>query len=1057
MPLLVIFKFWKLVSIFWIFPLTFINAAFLLFYLVSIGLSLEITISIDILVIGLFLIVYSFFPNIRSIGLILIIAYFTTLLGVFLTLFFIVYAIIQHLIFSLNISLLIFGFTLFSSKYLKLPKRIIDLCLSWILIFNFSWLTFNTFYFFLGYIIFATSLALTVFGCSFFIFNRYKMRFSINKIFPYLTVAIGASLSITSLTSILFQASIGVLITIFTTVFIIFLYKIFIEYRYILWFLIPIPIISPILEWLLTLDIMYPTWTFALLTWPMLYLITFQILINIFKSSVKEDTAEIKNSIFKLYQDKIQLKWLNFACFLINSIFISLFLTIILPNIFMPILFTEITLVYQICDFLIIWPTFFLICMKYAKKSELNLKVKDIERYFNILSSFLYLFIPIAIGINIFLYLIFINSNMVISIYVLLLSINFVAFIEVSFMDRNIFHFLTNSARNKFTLGFWFIFCNTLSLFIYLFYSNLFFLVLTFSVLNLISLHFLSHLNISKEIISKLRLLLIYNSFIWSSFYIASLITAGLVLIFIQLRGFGYFSLLFQNSSLLLYILSIIFVKFEKNLKNRIEFILFIIFQVLLVINLFYIFALFSFINFISINLIIFIEVCLSFVSIKYFNIIIAQQKYPNFLVKIHSLLVLILYFEISIMIYGIVSVYLGIFESIMIALSLLFVLTLLDIYSIKKVKVGYTSLVHTISYFIISVCLLLVLHNLVLQYPFLFSLEIFIFIIMQFYTNYSFFKSLKLFFSDKKDVYNKAQIFIRRLLGIGFYATLCFSILQPLILQNFNIQLILLILSIVIHVLMIIDSVLFKFLGIITNYIKSISWALIMIFTSTYLIWVYSTYFRDLFFTVIPVIIIIQILEFAYLFNLLMFWKYVASNKKKIRSGLILISYLNFITWPLYFSSLDSFVDLNLVLASFIILFLVTLKDKVFNQKLRKSLRSFSFLIIGALLSIDLFLALLGISNFDLTLNVSSSLLIFVIFLTIIIKPFKKHSSFASMAFLFWLVIFILLFLIVFRVSSLGLGFTILGFGVLLYPFIFLLEELKRFINNIVEYLSKF
>ncbi|MFW9819529.1 MAG: hypothetical protein ACFFE5_07955 [Candidatus Thorarchaeota archaeon] len=1057
MPILMLFKFWKLVSIFWLFPMTVMNASFLLFYFTSIGLPLEITISIDILVIGLFLIVYSFFPNIRSIGLVLITAYSTTLLGIFLTLYFILYAVIDHIIFALNLSLLIFGFTLFSSKYLKLPKRIIDLCLSWILIINFSWLTFNTFYFFLGFIILALSLGLTVFGCSYFIFDRYKMRLRLNKIYPYLTLAIGTSLSFTSLASILFHAPIGVLITVFSTVFIIFLYKIFVEYRYILWFLIPIPIISPIIEWLLTLDLIYSNWIFTILPWPMLYLITFQILINIFKSSIKDDKGEIRNSIFKIFKDKTQLRWLNFTCFLINSVCISLFLTIILPNLFMSVIFTEIIFIYQILDFLIIWPFLFLICMKYVKMSELDIKLKDLLRNFSILSCFLYLFIAIAIGMNFFLYFVFINLNLVITIYLVLLSLTIVLFIEVAFIDRSIYHFLTDSTRNRFTLWTWFIFCNTFSLFIYLFHQNPFLLVLAFSVLNMLTIHFLSHLNISKDTISKLRIILIYNSFIWSSFYIASLISNGIILIFDQLRGFGYISLLFQNSSLLLYFFSLLFVKIEKNIKYRIEFILFIVFQGLIAVNLAYIFILFSFLNFISVNLIIFIEICLSFVSIKYFDTIWRHQKYPDFLSKMHSFMVLILYFEISIMVYGLVSAFLGVYESILVALSILFVLTLLDIYSMKKVKIIYAGLAHTTSYFALSLNLFLFLHSFVSQILFLLSLEIFFFLIMQFYTNYSFFKALKISFPDKKEAYDKAQKYIHRLLGIGFYVTLCFSIVQPLLLLGLNLQLVLLILSIVIHLLMIIDSGIFKFLGKLSDYVKVFSWIMIMIFTSTYLIWVYSTYFIEFFFTVIPIIVFIQILEFAYLFKLLTFWKVVAAYKKKIKSSIIILSYLNLITWPLYFLSLNHFANLNLFLASLSILFVITLIDNVVNEKLRKSLRSFSFLVIGALLSIDLFLGLLEIPNFDLALNISSSLLIFVIFLAIHIRPFKKHSKFVSKAFLFWLMIFILLCIIVYRVSSLGLGISLISFGIILYPFIFLLEELKRFINNIVDYLSKF
>ncbi|MFX0138744.1 MAG: hypothetical protein ACFFDN_34205, partial [Candidatus Hodarchaeota archaeon] len=272
LPLLAIFRFWKIISIFWVLLLTPINVVFLAFYLVSpmIGLSLEITISIDILVVGLFLIVYSFFPNIRSIGVVLISAYLITLVGMFLTIYFILYLIIPNPIFSIHLSFIVVGFTLFSSKYTKLPKKIVDQILSWILIINFSGLIFNTINLFPNLIVLAFSLALTVFGCSFFIFNRYKMNLRINKIIPYLAVAIGASLSVTSLTSIIFKAAPGILISTFSSVFILFLYFIFTEYRYMLWFGIPIPIISPILEAMLRIDVIKPLW---LLTWPILYLI----------------------------------------------------------------------------------------------------------------------------------------------------------------------------------------------------------------------------------------------------------------------------------------------------------------------------------------------------------------------------------------------------------------------------------------------------------------------------------------------------------------------------------------------------------------------------------------------------------------------------------------------------------------------------------------------------------------------------------------------------------------------------------------------------------------
>ena len=195
-------------------------------------------------------------------------------------------------------------------------------------------------------------------------------------------------------------------------------------------------------------------------------------------------------------------------------------------------------------------------------------------------------------------------------------------------------------------------------------------------------------------------------------------------------------------------------------------------------------------------------------------------------------------------MMYGLVDLFLGMFESVLISLSTLFILTLLDIYSIKRIDKSYTTLVHTITYFAISLILIVILNSFVFRYPFLLSFEVLIFIIMQFYTNYSLFTSLKLFYPKKEEVFKKIELNIRRLLGAAFYSTICLFVLQALVLQNFELQLIFLILSLIVHVLMILDSQLLKFLPKINNYIKVISWISIMAFTSTYLIWIFSTYF---------------------------------------------------------------------------------------------------------------------------------------------------------------------------------------------------------------------
>ena len=354
MPLLIGLKYWKIVSVFWI-TLIAINASFLLFYLVSIGVSVEVTISIDILVIGLLMIIYSFFPNVRSIGIILIISYFIVLAGIFMTVYFIILSIIQNYLFAVNVSLMVVGFSLFSSKSVKLSHRIIDLCLSWILIFNFAWLTFNTFSLIPKLELFAFFLALTVLGCSFFIFNKYKLKFHINRAIPLFVVAIGATSSITSLFSIFLKVSPYMLISIFSGIFLIFLYFIIIEYRHFLWSLIPIPLALPVLELLLSIEIIRSMWILAFLTFSITYITFFQVIFNIFKNYKREDTiemkyegddtTEMKNSMKKIFQDKDQIKLVNFISFILNSLFISLFISILVPILQNQFLFNQIILI----------------------------------------------------------------------------------------------------------------------------------------------------------------------------------------------------------------------------------------------------------------------------------------------------------------------------------------------------------------------------------------------------------------------------------------------------------------------------------------------------------------------------------------------------------------------------------------------------------------------------------------------------------------------------------------------------------------------------------------
>ena len=908
MPLLIKLKYWTMVSLFWLILIG-INISFLYFYLDFIEIPFGISISINVSVIGLLLIVYSFFPNIRSVGIILITSYIIFIMGIFLTTYFILNLIIPDPIFSINFSLIVIGFSLFSSKPLKLSIKIFDQILSWILIINFSWLTYNTFNMLPRIGLTPFFLAITAFGGLFYIFNQYKMRFRINKAISFLIMVIGATSSITSLSSILLNPTPLILISIFSGSFILFFYFFLTEYRYTLWFLIPIPITLLILNSIILFEIIKTLWFLA---FSLIYLTSFQILINIFKNIGREVPQERRNSILMLFDDKNLIKKFNLTCFLINSITLSIFISYTIPVLIDQFLFSHLITVYQILNFLIICPLFIIFSLKYIEKSEINLKIKNLLLYFNRLSFGIYILISIALAFNILLFSVYIGFDLITVVFIFLLTVSGVIFFESFIIDGKFLFYLFNSIRDKFIFWSYLAFSNIISIFFYSIHLNIFFLVFSLSLLNLISLYFLSHLGFSEQKIFTMRLILVYNLFIWGSFYLGSVISDGLTLIFKDLRGIPYFTLLFQNGFLIIYILSYFLVKVDKKLKSSIEVILFTLFQGFLAINWVYIFTIFEVLDPFMICLILLIETIFLFRTFKYLNTISFEVKYPKFLTKSFSLLALFFYFESSLLIYFFLIEPFGFFESVLVSQLVFFVFTLLDIYIIRKIERGYAQLIHTASFFIISLTTLFTLNQYIVVYQMLLSLEIFIFTLMQFYTNHSFFTALKQLNQDKVETlhpnkiesYKKLKASFIHILGTWLYLNLSFILLQALTILNVDPQLIILSLGILIHVLMIIDTNFMKFLGKYAKYIKVISWVLIMISTATFIIVLFYAYFIEYLISTMPLILFLLTIETVYLFKLLEFWQFVISNKQRIR---LILTYNLFIWGSFYLGSIIS------------------------------------------------------------------------------------------------------------------------------------------------------
>lgn len=1043
-PLIYKLKYWKILSLMWLF-LGVINILFFWFFLNSIGISnTSIIIAVLILIFGLFFHIYSFFPNIRSHRfLILMSSYLMVLLGIFLTIYTIIFSIVLNIFISINITFIIIASTLFSSKYIKVNKKLINYIASWIFIINISLLTFNTISLIPGLELFAFFLSITVFGGSFYVFNLYKIIGPINKGIPWMVMGFGLASSISSFFLIFLDLSILLICAIYSSILFTFLYFSLEDYKFIMFYLIPIPIAFLFLTFLgiSVLDII-------ILVWLIVYIVSFQLLINCVYEFLEDSTIEEKKYLLKFYKEENHLKLINFLCFFIIFTLLSIIISILLP----------LSLYYQVLSFLLIWPILMLLCFWHFKHSKLSLKFPKLARFLNVMSLIMYFFIPASITFIFSINLIDLKINIIYLIFLSVMFFSGILFLEICFIDKIILKLLTKNLNKWLTLLSWGFACNFSCYFFFLFHYNPYLLILTLVLTNIVTNYFLKQIDINRmERYSKARIFLIYIALTTFALYLASAISDTVVFYYKELIGTPYTLLFLLISFSFLFIFSYFFNKnIKEQFKNWIEFILFLSIQILF--GAFYcifVFLLIKIMNLFTVFLIILIETFLSYGSVNYFNQIIIKDKVSGFLANAYSFITLIIYLEISFLFLGFFIDFLGFYGSFLISQIILFLFIISDIHVIKKLNKSLAYFIQTVSYILISAFIFVILLQL-LNFKYI-AFCLFLLITMQFYTNYSFFMFLTklkpLSIESFKNVENK----LKSIIGIAFYTFLIFFIQNTIILMPWEFQF--LILSALVHVLMILDKLYFKFLGKLSNIVKFLSWVLIMVFSSIYLYWIFNFYFYDVLITVIPLIIVILVAEFAYFMKLLEFIQKITNNKEKIKKVLIFILYINFITWPLYFVSFDFLVIINLFLISTIIFWILTLIDgslKIIKKKLRIFLRKVSFLLIGLLFSADLFILLTPYMVF--LFNFSIACLIFLIFAAYVIKPYKKKSfltcAYWDLCFLFISIIFYYIFLSL----EISLFFFLITFG--LPWFIFFIERLReifiKIFNAIVIVLKK-
>jgi len=551
-----------------------------------------------------------------------------------------------------------------------------------------------------------------------------------------------------------------------------------------------------------------------------------------------------------------------------------------------------------------------------------------------------------------------------------------------------------------------------------------------------------------KEIRNQLQAILLNIIFLVISFYLSLLLTDFLLAYNPLLIGIPSLSFFLSVFSLLMFLLNGFLNRtIEIKYKNIILFSTFIAFQMFFGIFWFSLFGTFSILDFLRITLVILSETILTAYTIYLSKGVIKSEEWVIKTKKIYSGLVFIVYLETSFVFLGLFGLFFGFFESLLFSQIILFLISILEIYGIKRLKAGYMDIVHCLSFFNSSWVL-----SLILIYLYGFSITSFFYIILiflslQFYTNISYFNIRSKLNPEKLEMFGKWKTNRQNYLGIGLYVFLIVSIFNSLT-PFVEIHIAILILSILTHLFGLLDKFLLKFLKKTSKFFIITSWIVMIGFSILFYIDWISLFFPHL----IPITIILFIIQIAYLSRLISEWDFISSNTSRINKGLILIVYLDLITWPLYYINPDYYISFNLLILSFIILLILTFVDKyikVVSDKTRNLLRISSFIFIETLLSLDIFITLEFIINPNLILNLCLSLFIFMIINLALFKPFKR-SKFLS--FLYSVLMFLLLSLITLNLTSNGWSFSWILVGAMLYLFIFMLEELKRFLDNIID-----
>jgi len=518
------------------------------------------------------------------------------------------------------------------------------------------------------------------------------------------------------------------------------------NYRFIMWYLIPIPFTLFILQFLFYIKLFQPLFLFTL-AGLITYTLIFQIFINLFNSEIEIPIDSKSYNIMKFFEDKNQIKVLNLICFLLNSTYFSVFIAFISPfNIF-----------YQILEVLILWSIFTLLSVRYAESSKIEIDIEKFTIYLKKFSSVVAFLLYLEISFFVFgIALDYLGLGLIENVLLSLSCLFILTFFDFYFIKKvskriiypiHIFAYIlmsifTFTLLNQFLpIGLESLFLNLVILLIMQFYTE----YAIFSYLNQLGRYNASKLN---ESMIQIRNVLINLVIFTIGFYTSSLITSLLISsneIFIGFPALFFFLMIL---SVIMFVINLL-MKFK--FRNLILWGFFLTFQVCF--TAFYSLSVLLFTNFNIFNsmFLVLINTLLAFYSVLSIKRILKEKVNAQTIQNSYSILMVLSYLETSILFYGLFNLLFGVIESLLASQIVLFLTSIVEIKILKRIKSKYMLIVHTISYFniswsVFSLIFFLSPSNLALQ-----SLATLIFALMQFYTNYSYYNTMRKFNLDNE------------------------------------------------------------------------------------------------------------------------------------------------------------------------------------------------------------------------------------------------------------------------------------------------------------------